>query len=159
MQEASYSLGLEIAQKRFDEEAQRRETLDTKASLLLGFAGILLGIVFNLIPNISNLKVSVLTYILLTASTSAVLLSSLLALMALWVKEYQGGPGSEILIRQAETSTIEGMTRKLLSAYARSYQVNWKQNHRKMHFISLGFAALAFGTLLAFLAFLTFIWV
>lgn len=161
--ENSYELGLKIALHRFTEEMNRREALDTKASLVLGFSSVLIGLLFNLFSSFAMARpvkqVEALILVLLAFALIAIFLAVISSLTALGIRQYRGGPGGKILIHVSETQPKHVLESKLIRAYAQAYQSNWEQNQRKSKYLFVGFVALTVGTSLAFLCFVAIIWI
>jgi hypothetical protein len=149
-------IGLKIALQRFAEESNRREALDTKAALVLGFAGVLAGLLFNILSTTlsqqSLISTRLAIFLPLILGCVAVLFSAFFSLAALWIRGYRGGPGSKILLHASEAKPDSDLERQLLTAYANTFQHNWEQNQRKVVFLYAGFSAIAVGTLLVFVA-------
>jgi hypothetical protein len=161
-QEQSYSKGLEIALQRFADENSRRESLDTKASLVLGFAGVLVGLLANGLPNLAKLQAgSGLSFplnMLIGIGLLAVVVAVFLALAVLWGRQYRGGPGNKILLHAAEHMDQADLEKKLIHAYADAYQTNWRLNQQKYWQLFAGFVALATGIVFTFIYLIALIW-
>jgi len=149
--DSDYELGLKVALQRFDEEADRREVLDGKASMILGFAGILMGLILSSMsvkgPFVST-KLPVILPLML--SSGALLSAILFSLRALWIRDYRTGPGNKILIHESEIREESQLRRELFVVYANAFQHNWKQNQQKARFLRASFLAITIGTALVF---------
>ena len=155
-----YGLGLRIAVGRFAEEEKRREALDTKASLVLGFSGVLVGLLFDVFSQpigwFSSGPPAYISFVLLLLASVSIAASAFVSLLALTVREYQGGPGSKILVHAAESWPDSHIQEKLLQAYAHAYQANWVHNQHKARLLTVGFTTLTLSVLFSSFAFALF---
>lgn len=159
--ENGFESGLKIALQRFKEESDRRESLDTKASLVLSFAGILAGLLFNVLSDTLERQPSdslgIPAFVLLLLGFVSILISAFFSLAALWIGDYRAGPGGSILFRASETRPRPELEKKLLGAYASAFQCNWRVNQRKATMLRLGFLSITVGTSLVSAALLVFV--
>ncbi len=106
---ASLDIAYIEAKRIIDGQLAQVDGLDTKAGILVGFAGLVLGSIFNAVPNLTQhrdpfvLPVTVLTALIL-------LFAGIASLSAYGIKDYQTAP------------SISEMFKKLL---------NWEDRHSK----------------------------
>ncbi len=148
-------LGLQIALSRFEDEHKRREALDTKASIVIGFTGALVSIILNVesqkprpLPPSPYLP---FLHLLLTAGLVSAILAGIVALFALWSRRYLSGPGDQILIHGVEELSNQKFRIRIIQSYAKAYSWNSKQNQEKVRVIgtALGLLVISSGFIAA----------
>ena len=154
-------VGLNAVLRRFAEESDRREALDTKASLIQGFGGVLAGILFGALPDAlgqqSLTSVEPWAVIILLLGFACIVVSVGISFSAVGIRAYRGGPGGKILVHASRTLLRAELEEKLLEAYASAYQHNWKKNQRKAALLQYGFLSIGIGTAFVLVALVGFL--
>jgi hypothetical protein len=154
-------VGLEAVLRRFDEEESNREALDTKATLILGFASALAGLLFNGLINLATkdpqIKLGLIATIMLVSGFGFNLFAILFSLGVVWIRQYSSGPGNHILLHASQTMTKDELQKNLIEQYGNAFEQNRKRNGRKAEFLRFSFILIVLGTVFMFLALFVFV--
>jgi hypothetical protein len=161
-----YQLIFDLISERFKVEWQLTNDLDTKASSLIGFVGIILsleGIFVSLI--LTNLKLTnnfFWLYLIFLVSIIPLICSMISGLMAFRVQEWDYAPDAKNLIKDYAKSHLSKLT--ILEDYSEIFSDilidNRPKNEQKAKFIQLGYIFLTIGIIfvIAFISIILLIW-
>ena len=145
----------DLINDRYKHEFEILNKLDTKATSLIGFTGLIIGLVGTIIPPLvsalpSNqaLNAYYLSYkVIINMGIISLFLSILFCLMAYYMKTISLVPDSKELIRQygesEESASITLNTTAKMMAYA--IDKNYVHQQNKVKFIKIGFYLFGFG--------------
>jgi hypothetical protein len=128
-------------------EAQQalKNTLENKASMLLGFAGVMLALLIGARETILQLSQS--NQILIVTSITLFGLSVLFAIVVTWVRSYRADPNPEALAKNYLTKEPEKTRLQLISNLIGVWKDNKKILERNSVYLRLTFVAQAIAFL------------
>lgn len=137
--------------KRFQFESERTKHLDDKASNMIGFVGIIIGLVSalgGLLLGVPQTPIKICATVLFFCVLILLVLSFIFGLAAYHVKKFTAVPDAYFLIGAYEKEDKERILRDLNDNYAVAIEENMKLNNQKVEYIKRVTYALFFGILL-----------
>jgi hypothetical protein len=120
-----------IISQRVEIERNRRQILETKASILLAVAGVIIGFILDKKTILGN------NVYIFYALSGMLFLSICFSLAALWGFSFKSGVGLEKLRLEAENSSEEQFLKTYISLEMNRYYFNQKINNKKAYLIGI----------------------
>jgi hypothetical protein len=121
--------------RRFQYENERTKHLDDKASNVMGFVGIITGLVSSLGALTLQALTNLIATVLLFLAIAALIFSFLFSLQGYRIKEFTVVPNPYFLIGEYEGKDKDQVIRDLDANYAVAIEDNMKLNDRKATWI------------------------
>ena len=150
----------DLIKRRFDSEIERTNNLDGKASSLVGFISIVVGLVlgngsllsgadtFDLNILLSNYIIAIFYFV----GVAFLLLSVGSALVALKIRRWSTVPNVETLINEYTDKAYEEVLKRNAGEMAKAVIESQNQNENKAKFVKLSWNFLLVGLIIVFLA-------
>lgn len=161
-EQTALQLGTEVAKNRLAQEFQRYDALDTKASLVIGFIGVLVGFVFDATIGLissdaqtsSILPLPLTVVLIFGAAFIALFISGGSALYSLSLREYYLGLGYDILkvLAYKHKDQTESVEQDIFDSFAGAFHQANLQNSKKAFAVQISLLSLTAGILLVFIA-------
>jgi len=153
----SLNYAVEIALKRHEEEKNRMEKLNNRASTLLGYASGLGTLYFGFTIPILIKDFNLLLAISLVIVFLIMLIVIMLCFKAnnsLLIKKYMTGPGGKILKQKAFEYSEEKLKSKILESYSIAFDNNYAKNYKAANILQKALIVFIIGVLIGFSSFI-----
>lgn len=148
----------ELIKSRYDDELEKINSMDNKASSLAGFISILVGLVFvsgsfELSVIASNIILSIPYFL----GTGLLVYSILFAMLAFRIRTYKIAPDVDVLLKKYTTKEFTEVLRTNAATMKKAVEDMEEKNHDKAEWISLSWYFLMVGIGIIFIFFALYV--